>query len=163
MNTLVTFVAIFFLLSSGYNNIAQGVSLNQEEKSLLPMEQVFSDQYSGILQRSRLVIRDAEQWRSVWSGVVKDPQSAISPPDVDFGRFMVIVAAMGMRGTGGYQIEIVKVYRESERIQVIVREISAGKGCIVSQELTSPVDIVMIAFSDEPVSFIEHQHTRDCD
>ncbi len=163
MKKLATLLAVLCLLPLDSYKSAEGDTLIRKEKSLLNFEKVFTGRYSGMLQRSRLVIRDADQWRLVWSEIEQNLQSSTSLPTVDFGRFMVILAAMGMQSTGGYEIEIVEVYREKEHIQLVVREISAGRGCLVTQELTSPVDIVMIARSDEPVAFLEHREIRDCD
>lgn len=118
--------------------------------------------HGGITTRERAVIRDQAEWSRVWSELV----SVIAPtppvPAVDFERDMLVVAAMGTRPTGGYEIRIEAVYRADDQLYVVVEETSPASGCIVTQALTAPVAGVRIERSSLPVAFVNRARVRDC-
>lgn len=126
------------------------------------MHRLFSGQDSGIQQPRRAVIRDAAQWQSIEDELRRRRASAVPLPTVDFGRSMIILAAMGARTAGGHAIAIEGVYRGAGRLWVVVREVSPGPDCMTTQVLTAPADAVSVALSDEPVSFVERKETQDC-
>jgi hypothetical protein len=126
------------------------------------MHRLLSEQDSGIQQPRRAVIRSAVQWQSIEDELRRGRASAVPFPALDFGRSMVILAAMGAQSTGGHTISIEGVYRGGGRLWVVVREESPGPGCMTSQVLTTPAAAVSVPLSDEPVSFVEHKETRDC-
>jgi hypothetical protein len=142
---------------------AQGLSAVPENSVPLPMQRVFTEQYTGINQPSRLVIRNPQQWQSIWSELRRDRYPTMAPPAVDFSRSMVILVGMGLRGTGGYAICIEGVYRGGGRLFVVVRQVSPESGAVTTPALTAPVDAVQVPQSDEPVTFVERQETQNCD
>lgn len=83
---------------------AQGPSEVPKDSVPLPMEQVFTAQYTGIDQPRRLVIRTPLEWQAIWSELRREQYPITAPAAVDFSRSMVILAAMGMRSTGGHAI-----------------------------------------------------------
>lgn len=127
------------------------------------METLFTESYSGVTDARRLVVRDAADWRALWDEVVGARTPRPDPPAVDFGREMVIVAAMGQRGTGGFSISIDEVREENGDLVVVVRETTPGSGCFLTQALTAPVTAVRIRYREGPVRFIEEKETQDCE
>ena len=142
---------------------AQGPSKVPEDSVQLPMQQVFTAQYTGIDQSRRLVIRTPQEWQAIWGELRHEQYPIMAPPAVDFSQFMVILAATGTRSTGGHAIRIEGVSRSGGRLFVVVQEIAPGAGCVTTQVLTSPVDSVQVPQSDEPVIFVERQEIRNCD
>lgn len=128
----------------------------------MSMHRILSEQDSGIQQPHRAVIRSAAQWQSIEDELRRGRASPLPLPALDFGRSMVILAAMGAQSTGGHTITIEGVYRGGGRLWVVVREVTPGPGCMTTQVLTAPVDAVSVPLSDEPVSFVERKETRDC-
>lgn len=96
------------------------------------MQTLLAEQYSGIGARRRDVIRDRAQWAAFWremrSGGGGGGTNSAVPPEVDFSRDMVVVAAMGTRGSGGHRVAIDSVTRSEGRLLIVVREVSPGKG-----------------------------------
>ncbi len=128
----------------------------------LPIERVFTDPFASITEPRRAVIRDAAAWRDFWREAAPPREPAPTRPDVDFTTSMLLVAAMGQRGTGGYEIHIERVYERDGELIAVVREISPGAGCMLIQALTSPIEVVKIPRYDGPVSFVEERERRDC-
>ena len=139
---------------------AQGPSEVPKDSVPLPMEQVFTEQYTGIDQPRRLVIRTPLEWQAIWSELRREQYPITAPAAVDFSRSMVILAAMGMRSTGGHAICIDGVYSSGGRLFVVVQQISPQSGGLMAQVLTSPVVTVQVPLSDEPVTFVERLETK---
>ena len=52
------------------------------------------------------VVRDPAAWQALWTRLHANASAAPVLPPVDFAKDMVVVAAMGMKGHGGYKIAI---------------------------------------------------------
>lgn len=128
----------------------------------MKMERVLTESYSGIADRRRLVIQNADAWLTLWSEAMRGREPAPEPPAVDFANEMVIVASMGRRGTGGYQITIDEVTRSGSEIAVVVRETSPGANCFFTQAFTAPVAAVKVAKSEAALTFVERTERQDC-
>ena len=118
---------------------------------------------SGILERRRLVIEDAATWSAVWADLhaTSLPQPEI--PLVDFGEAWIVVAAMGQRPTGGYEIAISDVSRDGGKIVIKVLETTPGSTCFTSQALTAPATAIAVhGARGGEVEFIELTESRDC-
>ncbi len=122
----------------------------------ISFETVLNSQYSGIRTPRRAVIRDAEQWRAfIREATNVDGTNPAAPAEVDFTREMVIVAAMGMRRSGGYSIAIENIFSAAGKLLVVVREVSPKTASMTTQALTAPLMAVRVARSNDPVSFVE--------
>ena len=99
---------------------------------------------------------DAEQWRAfIREASTVDGTNPAVPAEVDFTREMVIVAAMGMRRSGGYSIAIENIFSAAGKLLVVVREVSPKTASMTTQALTAPLMAVRVARSNDPVSFVE--------
>jgi hypothetical protein len=118
--------------------------------------------YSGLGDSLRLVVRDSALWRQIWRRVNEPfiPQPTL--PAVDFGREMVIVAALGARRTGGYTVVIESADGDSSSIEVAVRRTSPAAGCPVESVVTQPVDVARIPLSAHAVRFRERSAVASC-
>jgi hypothetical protein len=113
---------------------------------------------SGITTPARLVIRDDSSYASFWTSL-----GAGARPAVDFSRDIVIVAAAGQRATGGDAIAVERVSRTGDGLAVEVVETNPGPGCMTSQALTQPVDVIVVAAADARTwSFSDQTRTQPC-
>jgi hypothetical protein len=117
---------------------------------------------SGLVESRRLVVRDADAWASTWAAVWRNMTPAPSRPDVDFSREMVIVAALGQRTSGGYDIVVDSATATESELVVHVRATSPGASCFVTGALTQPVDIVRLPATTLPVKFVEDAVVHEC-
>ena len=119
--------------------------------------------YSGLDRPERLVVRDPDTWQTVWSQI-HSRQSPLPPlPAVDFSREMIVVAARGARGSGGYNILLAGASEAAANgtlVTVISR--SPGRTCVVTGALTQPVDIARLPLRSGPVTFVEQTHVTSC-
>ena len=119
--------------------------------------------YSGVSQRARLVIRDAAAWEAFWSEVTAYNHPPPPLPEIDFESETVLAAAMGGRSTGGYSIHIDDVRDSDGHLYVVVREMSPGRSCMLTQAPTAPVIAIRVPRRDGPVTFVERTGVHRCD
>jgi hypothetical protein len=118
--------------------------------------------YSGITARERLVIRDATEWPAMWSRI---HGAETPPPDVvqpDFNTEMAIVAAMGEKTSGGFDIVIDSVTQHERGSIVYVTERSPGTGCMTTGALTQPVHAVRAPKTDGTIWWRERSVVDNC-
>ncbi|HUR93874.1 MAG TPA: protease complex subunit PrcB family protein [Gemmatimonadales bacterium] len=114
---------------------------------------------SGITAPARLVIRDDTAYARFWT----DLGGGGSRPSVDFTRDVVIVAASGQKATGGHAIAVERVTRSGQGLAVEVVETAPGAGCMITQSLTQPVDVIVVAAADAQTwSFTDQIRSQPC-
>jgi hypothetical protein len=96
---------------------------------------------SGFDEPAELVIRDRAALEAGWARVFNQVQGNPAPA-VDFARETVILVALGNRATGGHDVRVNAVARSADGAVVRYSAASPGPGCITTQALTSPVDVV---------------------
>jgi len=112
-----------------------------------PSQQAFtrllSVMTSGYTEQATLVVRDeaslAAVWRTINNGIPGNP-----PPAVDLSTRMIIVLALGSRNTGGYGFAFDAMTLESGGAVVHYTTTAPGPGCMTTQVVTSPVDVVSV-------------------
>jgi hypothetical protein len=133
----------------------------------VPVERLRPDRpaftYNGGLDEpGQFVLRDGDEWASIWQRIHARSHPVPPLPEIDCGKEMVVVAALGQKRTGGYSIRIKFAWQEGAATIVLVQEESPGVGCIVPQAFVSPVDIARLPASAGPVEFKVESTVRDC-
>ena len=114
---------------------------------------------SGITAPARVVIRDDASYAKFWTSL----GDAGSRPSVDFTRDIVIAAAAGQQTTGGHSISVDRVTRVGAGLAVEVTETVPPQGCMATQALTQPVDMVVVAGADAQTwSFTDRKVAGSC-
>jgi hypothetical protein len=75
---------------------------------------------------------------------------------------MVVVAALGVHATGGYDIVIEGARQDTSSIEIALRTSSPAPGCPVSAAMTQPVDVATIPASPRAVRFREKSIIVPC-
>lgn len=117
------------------------------------------------LDQLRIVVRDRDTWVEVWNRINSGPNSHNAPPmpEIDFTSEILVVAAMGLRPSSGFQITIdtAYLYESFPRLEVVVRSVENTR-CGGFTVLTAPIDIVRIPRTERPVIFRETQVIAEC-
>ena len=92
-------------------------------------------------------------WQIFWRAHRGDP--AAVPPEVDWSREMVLVAAVGTRTEAGDSVEIRRVLQTGEGTQVTLFERVPGNFCSPAARIHSPVHIVVAPLTLQPLRFSE--------
>jgi hypothetical protein len=135
-------------------------TLPGEPVQLVRLQEYFP--HSGFPARARLVVESQADWEAVWQRLWQDARTVPAPPAVDFEREVVLVAAMGTRPSGGYQIQLQQAAAQSGAVVVRVAETSPGGGCIVTFALTAPVDIARLPRTALPIEFQTVKAVHEC-
>jgi KaiC/GvpD/RAD55 family RecA-like ATPase len=114
--------------------------------------------YTGFSEPARLVVDDQVELEQVWARLGTRPEN----PVVDFGRELVLVAAMGGRPTGGYSVRVEEVRAYADHVTVHVVETSPGRSCVTTQALTAPAEAVKIPRTSLEVRFRTTQSVHEC-
>lgn len=118
---------------------------------------------SSLRAPQRTVISDMTAWRTAWSRLWAGAASEPPLPAVDFAREVIVLAALGERPTGGYQIVVDSATTASEGgVVVHVRTVSPGARCGVYHALTQPVDLARLPRVQGPVTFRDHAVVENC-
>ena len=116
----------------------------------------------SIWQRSRLAIRNRDEFSRFWEQLLGTSSHRPPPPEVDFSREMIVVAAMGQQPSSGYQIVIDGACEVNNRLEVFVRSMNLAKcGGLQLGVVTAPVHIVRLPQTQLPVVFQETE-VSDC-
>ncbi len=87
----------------------------------VPFASLVQMQYSNLEDEARMVVRTRAEWADLWASATEGVQPTEDVPVVDFGRRMVLVAAMGRRATGGFSVRIGSVFEDRERLYAVLR------------------------------------------
>ena len=115
---------------------------------------------SGLYDARNLVIRSEREWLGQWRRITSGRSA--SPPPMDFGRRMVLLASMGTQRSGGHVVEIERVIDTGEDLEAHVVHRFPGRSCGTTQGLTQPIDIVSVAASPRNVRWVVRREESDC-
>lgn len=109
-------------------------------------------------QPVREVIRDDEGLDRLYARL-----GAQHRPKVDFAEDLVVVAALGLRTSGGYGISIRRARFAGGTLAVEVLSIRPGDQCLTTGQLIQPVTAAVVrAAGAERVEFVEATEIRGC-
>ena len=108
----------------------------------------------------RLVIKSRDEFSNFWKQLISQVPPANwapPPPEIDFSKEMIVVAAMGARPTSGYWAFIDGACEVDGRVEVFVSNVEDASCLATMQVQTYPADAVRLPQTDLPVVFRETQ------
>jgi hypothetical protein len=133
-----------------------------EPVQLIRLQEYFPLHDSGFGEQARLVVTSQAEWETAWRRVWHGHSPVPAAPAVDFEREVVLVAAMGGRSSGGYQIQVEKAAAQADRVVARVIETSPGKGCFTTAAFSEPVDVVKLPRTPLPIEFQTVKAVHEC-
>ena len=118
--------------------------------------------YSGLRDSTRLVIADPATWATTWMHLYTGRRPQPPLPAIDFGTERVLLAALGERPTGGFDIRIDSIVRFEFGTVAYLSRFAPGQSCFTTQALTQPVDLVRFSTPLTPLAFEQRAVVRDC-
>ena len=119
--------------------------------------------YSGFGEPARLVVGDSAEWAARWATAFARQTSIPALPTVNFARDMVLVAALGARPSGGYDIAIEGVAPEEAGAVVLVTSTVPSDECGYTAAITTPVVMLRVGAVADGIRFLEEAETRSCE
>ena len=132
MHATTTFSILLVALVSACQSSSQ-----QDEISF---ERALSGQVGLSSEAKNAVVRSPEEWRALCSGSA--PGIAAPVANIDWSKRMLIAVSLGSRPSGGYAVEIKRVYRQGSHWIVHARETRPGPDSMQTAMITAPFDCV---------------------
>jgi hypothetical protein len=108
----------------------------------------------------RVVVRDRAAWVQLWAQLRQESSLPEAPPEVDFGKDMVIVAAMATQPcVSKVTVRAITRAPGGLRVDLLEEPPAANCRCIVSQR---PIHAVRLPRSDASVEFTATTTPRAC-
>jgi len=118
--------------------------------------------FSGVTSSEYDVIRNQEDWTSLWNLHQSMGSPQYPPPQVNFSESVIIAVFMGEKATGGFGIEIKSIMPANEVLKIEVERTSPGPHCILVQVLTQPYHFVKLDITDRQFEFHTTYIVHDC-
>lgn len=113
---------------------------------------------AGVATRKNYAVYTAEEYARIW----KLTGNKEKMPTVDFKKSYVIVVFAGNRPTGGYAISVDSVSDTGDARSVSVLIEKPGVGCITTQALTSPYQVIRVPSSTASLSHTNTEKEVPC-
>lgn len=149
MNRSIALAALLAILIAG----CVGTQENEEK---VRFEVIGKGYFSNVENKTYVVIRSPEDFREF----INETGVIFQPPD--FNTSMVIAVFMGEQKTGGYEINIDKIFLEDGKLVVYVDHYVPSDTCFVTQVITSPFQVVKLEKFDGDVEFVERVREIKC-
>ena len=106
-------------------------------------------------------VRSRDEWAAYWEPlrprIWQTPTMATAPtvpqPEVDFAKYIVLVASSGCKPSGGYKVQVDSIQQDNSGLTVNVIETEPGKGCAVTAMVTRPTMHVLIPQTARKIRF----------
>lgn len=113
-----------------------------------PVFMQWSGQHGGGDAPGMRVLRTAGEWTAFWQQARREPPRAL-----DAAREMAVAIGLGQKPTGGYEVEILGAREQDGALVVEYRESAPAPDMMVTQALTTPWSIALVARSTLPVKW----------
>ena len=117
---------------------------------------------SGFTKPARTRIDNQTELDAAWATLNANSGPRPSAPATDFSRYTVIVAALGQRNSGGYDIHVSRLATSGGYLYVEITSSAPGQKCGTTAALTQPVHIVRVAKPHGPLAFVERSTVTEC-
>lgn len=139
-----------FLFGGDNSFTYQGATVNTGVKHAQAAEVPFKvvvegDRAVGVETRKNIAVYDQDGLERLWSLVYGENAPAL--PAIDFDTEYAIGVFAGTQSSGGHDIAIERVLDDGSTRTVSISLMAPGEGCVTTQALTSPFQIVRVPFS----------------
>ena len=131
--------------------------LLQDKGESVPYTTIEKGTTSGFQSPLQMFVTSEKDWSDLWEKRQGSGAPKRNHPAVDFAKDVVVVAALGSKLTGGYSLEISKIVRTKDNVEVTVRIGSPAPGTTPGGGPTSPFVFVRMKKPDKPVTFTEEE------
>ena len=116
---------------------------------------------TGVAVRKNYAAYANEDFAKIWKMAHGTGGSPL--PKVDFSKEYVIGIFSGQKSTGGNSIAVASVTDAGDVRTVAVTLTKPGAGCIVTQSLTNPYQIVTVPLSDATLTHSDTEVITSCE
>jgi hypothetical protein len=118
--------------------------------------------FSGLDEPATRVLRNRDEWQSIWNQMYRRQNPIPALPDVDFSREMVVLTALGIRPSSGYDIQLTEASETDGLVTVRALARSPGSNCVTLTVITSPLDLARLPKRSGTVVFQTTSEVTNC-
>ena len=153
---LILCILLFGVLGCS-STIQPSKTLKKEEIvfSTISKGTLFGNGIEGILEE-KFTIKNEKQWQVFLNKInsVNNVSSSLSEININFSNHNIICVFDTIRNTGGYAIEIERVFVEKKNLNIVYNKKEPGPMEMVTTIITQPYHIVKIEKRGEDHKFI---------
>lgn len=116
---------------------------------------------SQVGERKNYAAYTEEDFARLWT-LAYGEEGAPAMPAVDFEQEYVIGVFAGQKPSGGHDITVERVTDGNTLRTVAIRLVRPGAGCLTTQALTSPFEIIAVPLSDRELARIDKDVEGSC-
>ncbi len=117
----------------------------------------------GFNEKNNKVITNQTELDAIWATAFANYMVKETAPTVDFNTNMLILVALGEQNNGGSEIKVEKITETKTELIVSILETKAGKGCVTTDMMTYPYQIIQLKKSTKKTNFNTLEKVIDCD
>jgi len=119
----------------------------------IPFTEISRGSNSNHKETSFLSIDNSEKLADIFKIINSTKSPGIKIPHIDFENESLLTLFMGEKNTGGYKIEIDRIYSNENTTSVFYKEITPSG--MVTQIMTQPFYMAKINKVDQPIVFVK--------
>lgn len=136
------------------------------QSSLVDFQVIHLPRAPSLSEKPYVAIRSAEEWAGMWHLSSKSAdKTSSSPPSIDFGHFILLVANTGVKPSSGYSTVFTSVLDSEpthpQSVTVNVLELSPGS-CPAFAKLIGAMTYILIPKTNKRVRFVVCKADRNC-
>jgi hypothetical protein len=136
------------------------------QSSLVDFQVIHLPRAPNLSEKPYVAIRSAEEWVGMWHRSSKSAdKTSNSPPSIDFGHFILLIADTGVKPSSGYSIVFTSVLDSEpthpQSMTVNVLELSPGS-CPGLAMLTGETTYILIPKTNKRIRFVVSKADRNC-
>lgn len=111
-------------------------------------------------QKLRAVVRTQEEL--VANVALININNDVKIPEINFDKKIALFVTSSVKKGGGFETRIKKITKDKDDLVIEIRESEPGKSCINTEELTLPVDLVVLDKTDLTLDFNSVKYIKEC-
>lgn len=115
---------------------------------------------ASISERKNYAVYTEADFARLWGMAYGDDAPAL--PEIDFNRMYVIGVFAGEQSSGGHGINVSRVTDEGGTRTIAITLTAPGAGCVTTQALTSPFQLITVPTSSATLARTEQTVTTAC-
>ncbi|MDF1673226.1 MAG: protease complex subunit PrcB family protein [Vicingaceae bacterium] len=160
MKNILILISILGLLSC---KSSQSSTSSVMEKVVFTPIELKSGNNGGFKTKTNLVISTQEEFLKIWNQAFANYMNKETAPEVDFEKNIILLVALGEKTSGGYTIKVDNVIETKDNTVVNVLYTSPGKGCMTTESITYPFQIIQIEKPNKAILFSKKNIVFGCE
>lgn len=117
----------------------------------------------GFPEKIQKIITSQDEFNSVWNTAFVNYSQKDDAPTIDFKTRTILLVTFGENNNGGAEIKVEKIIETNENVVVSILETKAGEGCMTTDMMVYPYQIVEIEKPTKKIIFKSNLKVIDCD